>query len=91
MAAVTILLPTVLEPSVGTTRIRVEADTVQAALEAAYRRHPSLRFHLCEESGEFRAHVLCLHNDRNTRERGSLAIPLGKGDTITIVQAISGG
>ena len=88
MARVTILLPKVLDPSIGTSRIRVEARTLAAALEEAYRRHPALRFHLCEDSGAFRVHVLCFHNGNNARD---LDVPLDDGDEISILQAISGG
>lgn len=88
MARVTVVLPKVLEESIGATRLRVEAATVGGALEAAYRRHPALRFHLCEDSGAFRVHVLCFHNGARPR---SLDAPLADGDEIEIVQAISGG
>ena len=60
-------------------------------MEAAYRRVPALRHHLCEEDGRFRGHVLCFVNDVNARGLKSMELPLAKGDRIAIVQAISGG
>ena len=38
-----------------------------------------------------RQHVLCFHNETNTRWLDSMAVPLTDGDTITILQAVSGG
>jgi len=91
MTAVTIVLPAMLRESIGTTRLRVTASTVEEALEEAYRRVPVLRHHLCDESGKFRSHVLCFHNGKSTREFGRVDLPLKEGDEIAIMQAITGG
>ncbi len=91
MARVTIELPSVLEDVVGERSIALEAETLAAALEAMTRDHPRLRVHLFDESGAFRPHVLCFHNQTNIRWLASLAVPLAEGDTIRILQAVSGG
>ena len=91
MPRVTILLPVMLGDSLGTTRISVDARTLPEALEKAYQEKPALRFHLCEESGEFRVHVLCFVHGENTRDMKSMEVALKEGDEISIVQAISGG
>lgn len=88
---VDVLIPGMLHAVVGSTRLRVEAATLAKAIEEAYRLAPALRFHLCEDTGEFRPHVLCFHNERNTRELKSLDVPLREGDEIAFLQAISGG
>lgn len=88
---VTLVLPRVLSDVLGVGRMRLRASTLAEALEEAYRRHPALRFHLCEDSGAFREHVLCFHNETSTRELGTLAVRLRDGDEITILQALSGG
>lgn len=88
---VTVVLPDLLRESIGATRLRVQARTVEEALEEAYRRAPVLRHHLCDESGGFRVHVLCFHNGKSTRGRGRLDVPVTDGDEIAIVQAITGG
>jgi molybdopterin converting factor small subunit len=75
----------------GDETLEVEASTVGEALDAAYRRIPTLRHHLCDESGGFRTHVLCVHNGVSTRESGGLQGRLKDGDEIRILQAISGG
>jgi molybdopterin converting factor small subunit len=75
----------------GEETLRVQASTVAQAMEAAYERIPVLRHHLCDESGGFRTHVLCVHNGVSTREAGGLKRRVKDGDEIRILQAISGG
>jgi molybdopterin converting factor small subunit len=69
----------------------VEAATLRAALDAAVARYPKLQVHLFDESGGFRPHVLCFHNEANTRWLPGLDVPLAAGDRVTIMQAVSGG
>lgn len=87
MARATLILPRVLQESVGTTRVQVEGRTLRDALEDAYQRLPALRHHLCDEQGRLRAHVLCFHEG----EKKPMSTSLKEGDEITIFQAISGG
>jgi molybdopterin converting factor small subunit len=75
----------------GEETLRLQGATVREVMEAAYARLPALRHHLCEESGEFRMHVLCVHNGVATRETGGLKGRTKDGDEIRILQAISGG
>lgn len=69
----------------------VEGATLEEALADAFRQVPARRVHLLEESGAFRPHVLCFLNEVNTRWLEGLDQPLREGDTITILQAVSGG
>jgi molybdopterin converting factor small subunit len=69
----------------------VKAETLRGALEELIRRHPVLHVHLFDENGAFRRHVLCFHNEENTGWLDGLDQPVGAGDTITIIQAVSGG
>ena len=87
MSRATLVLPRVLQEAVGTTKLQVEGKTLRDALEDAYRRLPTLRHHLCEEDGRFRAHVLCFLEG----ERKRMTSKLKDGDEISIYQAISGG
>lgn len=91
MARVDVLLPAMLHNVVGAKKLRVEAGTLAAAIAAAFDRAPALRFHLCEDDGRFRPHVLCFLNDTNTREMKSLDVAVKEGDEITFLPAISGG
>jgi molybdopterin converting factor small subunit len=88
---VTVILPRMLADVLGEETLRVQGSTVAEAMEAAYARLPALRHHLCNESGDFRTHVLCVHNGVVTRESGGLRGRVKEGDEIRIVQAISGG
>lgn len=83
--------PAMLHAIVGAKKLRVEAATLAGAIEAAFAKAPALRFHLCGDGGRFRPHVLCFHNETNTRELDSLDVPLKDGDEITFLPAISGG
>jgi molybdopterin converting factor small subunit len=87
VARATLILPRILQESVGTVKLQVEGRTVADALEDAYRRLPALRHHLCEDSGRFRAHILCFLED----EQSPLNSQIKDGDKISIFQAISGG
>ena len=87
MAKATLVLPRILQEAVGTTRLTVEGRTLRDALEDAYKRLPALRHHLCEESGRFRAHILCFLEG----EKSPLGTELKEGNEISIYQAISGG
>ncbi len=88
----TVPLPSVLAQIVGPRSIQVEADTLQAALDALVQRHPALATHLFDESGELREHVRCFHNRTDTRRRSALTTTLlAAGDEISILQSVSGG
>ena len=92
MPQVTVQLPSILGRIIDEPRaIPIEADSLGGALRALVDRHPALGVHLFDETGNLRQHVLCFHNQTNTRWLHSIEAPLTKGDTITILQAVSGG
>jgi sulfur-carrier protein len=91
VAQVTLELPSLLRNVLPQGRIAVEGSTVLEALDDAYRKLPTLRVHLCDESGKFRQHVLCFLNDVNTRWLDIEEQRLKDGDCLTILQAVSGG
>ncbi len=92
MSRVTIQLPSLLGHLVnGSQEVRVEAETLRAALDALVERIPAVGAHLFDETGEFREHVLCFHNGANTRWLDSIDVPVADGDTVIILQAVSGG
>jgi len=92
MVSVTLLLPSLLVDLTGCApRLSVDAATLEQALGRLVALHPALKVHLFDESGGFRQHVLCFHNDANTRWRRDLSTSLADGDTIRILQAVSGG
>jgi molybdopterin converting factor small subunit len=92
VARVTIELPRVVSQVVdGRHRVAVEAVTLSGALEELVRALPALEVQLFVETGGFRQHVLCFHNGTNTRWLESLDRELADGDTIRLLQAVSGG
>jgi MoaD family protein len=91
MAAIEVRLPSVLAQIVGRKRLDIEADTLKGGIEALLQEMPELAVHLFDETGELRRHVNCFHNDDNTRWLEDLDRPLADGDTITIMQSVSGG
>ena len=92
MARVTLELPSVLRSVLGGVQtLSVEGDTLEEALEDAYDQLPTLKVHLCDESGQFRRHVLCFLNETNSRWFEGMNEPVKDGDQIIILQAVSGG
>lgn len=92
MPQVTIELPSLLRGVLGgADSFPAEGETLREALEDAYRKVPALRVHLCDETGAFRPHVLCFLNDVNSRWLDDGGLRLRDGDSITILQAVSGG
>jgi len=92
LARVRVEIPSVLAQVVeGRRSVEVEGATLSEAIAALVRLHPALGIHLFDESGRFRQHVLCFHNRTSTRWMEHLDVPVADGDTITILQAVSGG
>ena len=91
MPAVNVELPGLLADILGVRSLTVDADTVRGALAAVVAECPALSTHLFDEQGELREHVLCFHNDTNTRWLKGGDVPVAAGDRITIMQAVSGG
>jgi adenylyltransferase/sulfurtransferase len=92
MATVQVRLPGLLAQIVGGARtLKVEAATVQEAINRALTNYPALKVHLYDELGELRPHVNLFHNETNTRWLPSLDTPVQDGDTLLVMQAVSGG
>jgi sulfur-carrier protein len=91
MPRVTLELPSLLRNVLLHDSLVVEGATLDEALDDAYAQLPGLRVHLVDESGNFRRHVLCFVNDVNTRWLDTPNPTLHEGDSITILQAVSGG
>lgn len=88
-AAIALTIPHMLAELVRTERTQVlEADSVRDALDALCAAFPQLRVHLFDETGSLRSHVSCFLNDSSVTDLGR---PVGRGDRIVILQAVSGG
>jgi adenylyltransferase/sulfurtransferase len=89
---VSVNLPTILRAyAEGRAEVTVEAETLSGALEALFAKHPLLRVHLYGDNGALREHVLIFYNDQNSRWLDSTDVRLKPGDSITVLQAVSGG
>jgi molybdopterin synthase sulfur carrier subunit len=92
MEPVTIKLPSVLAQVVGGERtFGVRGSSLGEALDDLVRQRPTLGVHLFDEAGQMRRHILCFCNDSYTRGASALAMPVSSGDTITILNSVSGG
>jgi molybdopterin converting factor small subunit len=89
MAAVEVTIPSMLATLVGgDRRFVVEADDLAQVISAVFDRHPELRVHVLDEDGGLRPHVMLFHSGRAVR---TLEGPVVEGDTVTVLQAVSGG
>ncbi len=89
---VTIQLPRVLAQLIGGTRsYEVSGQTLQQALAELVEREPKLGIHLFDDAGQMRRHILCFCNGEHHRGRDGLDVPLRAGDTVTILNSVSGG
>lgn len=92
MAAIEVSLPSILQPMAGQrSRVTVEAETFRGAVDALLAAHPLLAPHLFDDIGELREHVNIFWNGDNGRWLESWDVPARDGDTVTILQAVSGG
>ncbi len=92
MATIQIELPSILAKiNEGRASFSLQATTLRNALDTLKREHPRLAVHLFDESGAFRQHVLCFHNNMNTRWLETLDRPLAENDKLRFLQAVSGG
>ena len=78
-------------PQLAERAIEVEAATVAEALQALERIAPGIAFYLCDERGRLRPHVNVFIGKEPVRDRFRLSDPIGPGDRLFIMQALSGG
>jgi molybdopterin synthase sulfur carrier subunit len=69
----------------------VEAASVQAALDAAFRAAPPLRDYVLDEQGGVRKHVALFVNGEMLLRQAALDRPLAPGDQLMVIQALTGG
>jgi molybdopterin converting factor small subunit len=70
----------------------VQGATILEALQNAARLEPILAGHFFDDAGVVRRHIQCVHNENDYyRARDGLDIAVGPGDTIAVMNAVSGG
>jgi molybdopterin synthase sulfur carrier subunit len=91
-AAVELFVPEMLRQYCGKARtLDVAGPTVRAVLSEIERDYPALYVNVCDETGAVRRHINIFVNDEHMRDVAGLESPLGAGDTMTILPAVSGG
>ena len=88
-----VLLPPALrDHTAGCDEVDVAGDTISAALSDLVSRHPLLRRHLYDDSGDLRGYVNIYLNDDEIRHLAEGArTAVAPGDTLMIVPSIAGG
>jgi molybdopterin synthase sulfur carrier subunit len=86
---VKVRIPTPLRSYTGD-RAVVDADgrTVSELFDDLDRRYPGIRFRMVDEQNHVRQHMKVWIGDEPVRD---LSTPVGSGDEVTIMQALSGG
>ena len=91
-AEITVSLPSLLRPFAGGQgEVMARGTTLEEVLANLFSRFPLLRRHLQNEDGQLREHVNLFLNDQNVRWLDDPAAPVQAGDTLTVLQAVSGG
>jgi len=91
---IAVVLPRALYPySRGSSTLTLDdpCTTVADALSVIGSRWPGLLDRVMTEQGSVREHVNIFVGEESIRFAGGLATPVGDGDTIMIVAAVSGG
>jgi molybdopterin converting factor small subunit len=83
-----VLIPTPLRSYTGEREVEAEGPTLAAALADLDRRYPGIRFRMVDEQDRMRPHIRFFVNGEQVFD---LSHPLGPGDDVQIVQALSGG
>lgn len=78
-------------PHLAEGQVQVQAQTVAQALAALEALAPGIDFYLRDERGRVRHHVQIFIGNERIRDRRGQSDPLQPGDTVWILQALSGG
>jgi molybdopterin synthase sulfur carrier subunit len=85
---VKVLIPSPLRSYTGASEVDAEGTTLAEVLADLDRRHPGLRFRIVDEQERMRPHVRFFVNGDQVFD---LDRRLRSGDSVQIVQALSGG
>ena len=83
-----VLIPSPLRSYTGASEVDAEGDTLDAVLRDLDRRHPGLRFRMVDEQDRIRPHIRVFVDGEQVFDLGRR---LGPGESVQIVQALSGG
>ncbi len=83
-----VIVPSPLRSYTGAREVEAQGATLAALLADLDRRHPGIRFRMIDEQDRMRPHIRFFVNGEQVF---GLDRPLGPGDEVQIVQALSGG
>lgn len=83
-----VLIPSPLRSYTGADEVEADGATLAALLRDLDARYPGIRFRMVDEQDRIRRHMRVFVNNAQTFD---LSHPLGPGDHVAIVQALSGG
>ncbi len=83
-----VLVPSPLRSYTGASEVDAEGGTIDEVLRDLDRRHPGLRFRVVDEQDRMRPHVRFFVDGEQVFDLGRT---LGPGESVQIVQALSGG
>ena len=69
----------------------VAAGSLRAVLEAALAAAPELRHYVLDDQGNIRKHVAVFINKTMLKDRQNLSQSVASGDSILVIQALTGG
>ncbi|MCK6550212.1 MoaD/ThiS family protein [Myxococcota bacterium] len=67
------------------------AKTVREVLDAVFAESPVLRGYVLDDQGILRKHMVIFVRGEQLRDRVGLSDPVGDGDELDVMQALSGG
>jgi len=85
---VKVLIPTPLRSYTGAGEVDAGGATLSQVLADLDARYPGIRFRMIDEQDRMRPHIRFFVNGEQVFDLGR---PLGSGDSVQIVQALSGG
>jgi molybdopterin synthase sulfur carrier subunit len=71
--------------------LQVQGETIAEILAAIEQIAPGFGFYICDERGRLRTHVNIFVGKQMVRDRRALSDTVADGDTVSILQALSGG
>ncbi len=83
-----VLIPSPLRSYTGAREVDAEGGTLDEVLRDIDRRHPGLRFRMVDEQDRVRPHVRVFVDGEQVFDLGRR---IGPGQSVQIVQALSGG
>jgi sulfur-carrier protein len=88
----TLRLPPVMRANAGGARtVDVQGDTLRAALDDLFEKHPATRSQIVDDGGELNRFVNVFVDKEDVRLGDGLDTPLGANATVIVMPAMAGG